>query len=477
MSTTSKASQRIAALLDDNSFVEIGGLVTARATDFNLKPNETPSDGCITGYGVINGNLVYVYSQDASVLNGTIGEMHAKKITNLYDLAMKTGAPVIGLIESAGLRLQEATDALAAFGEIYLKQTMASGVIPQITAVFGTCGGGLGLFPTMTDFTFMEEKNAKLFVNAPNALDGNVITKCDSSSAKFQAEGSGIVDVVADEATILEKVRELVSFLPANNEDDASFLEDCTDDLNRVNPEIAGCVGDTSVALSILADDNNFFEVKAGYAKNMVTGFLRLDGVTVGAVANRSEICDEEGKVAEKLDAVLTAEGCEKAAEFVNFCDAFGIPVLTLTNVKGYEATLASEKAIAKAAAKLTYAFANATVPKVNVVIGKALGTAYVVMNSKAIGADITMAWPDAQIGAMDGKLAAKIMYDGQGADVINEKAAEYEALTLNVTSAAKRGYVDQIVNAADTRKYVIGAFEMLFTKSEDRPAKKHGTV
>ena len=477
MSTTSKASQRIAALLDDNSFVEIGGLVTARATDFNLKPNETPSDGCITGYGVINGNLVYVYSQDASVLNGTIGEMHAKKITNLYDLAMKTGAPVIGLIESAGLRLQEATDALAAFGEIYLKQTMASGVIPQITAVFGTCGGGLGLFPTMTDFTFMEEKNAKLFVNAPNALDGNVITKCDSSSAKFQAEESGIVDVVADEATILEKVRELVSFLPANNEDDASFLEDCTDDLNRVNPEIAGCVGDTSVALSILADDNNFFEVKAGYAKNMVTGFLRLDGVTFGAVANRSEICDEEGKVAEKLDAVLTAEGCEKATEFVNFCDAFGIPVLTLTNVKGYEATLASEKAIAKAAAKLTYAFANATVPKVNVVIGKALGTAYVVMNSKAIGADITMAWPDAQIGAMDGKLAAKIMYDGQGADVINEKAAEYEALTLNVTSAAKRGYVDQIVNAADTRKYVIGAFEMLFTKSEDRPAKKHGTV
>lgn len=477
MSTTSKASQRIAALLDDNSFVEIGGLVTARATDFNLKPNETPSDGCITGYGVINGNLVYVYSQDASVLNGTIGEMHAKKITNLYDLAMKTGAPVIGLIESAGLRLQEATDALAAFGEIYLKQTMASGVIPQITAVFGTCGGGLGLFPTMTDFTFMEEKNANLFVNAPNALDGNVITKCDSSSAKFQAEESGIVDVVADEATILEKVRELVSFLPANNEDDASFLEDCTDDLNRVNPEIAGCVGDTSVALSILADDNNFFEVKSGYAKNMVTGFLRLDGVTVGAVANRSEICDEEGKVAEKLDAVLTAEGCEKAAEFVNFCDAFGIPVLTLTNVKGYEATLASEKTIAKAAAKLTYAFANATVPKVNVVIGKALGTAYVVMNSKAIGADITMAWPDAQIGAMDGKLAAKIMYDGQGADVINEKAAEYEALTLNVTSAAKRGYVDQIVNAADTRKYVIGAFEMLFTKSEDRPAKKHGTV
>ena len=475
MSTTSKASERITALLDDNSFVEIGGLVTARATDFNLKPTETPSDGVITGYGVIDGNLVYVYSQDASVLNGTVGEMHAKKITNLYDLAMKTGAPVIGLIDSAGLRLQEATDALAAFGDIYLKQTLASGVVPQITAIFGTCGGGLGLFPTLTDFTFMEEKNAKLFVNAPNALDGNEISRCDSSSAAFQAEESGIVDVVADEATILTQIRELVGFLPANNSEDA--IDECTDDLNRSNPEIAGCVGDTSIAASILADDNNFFEVKKDYAKNMVTGFIKLDGQTVGVVANRSEICDEEGKVAEKLDAVLTKKGCDKAADFVNFCDAFDIPVLTLTNVKGYEATLCSEKGIAKAAARLTYAFANATVPKVNVIIGQAYGTAYVAMNSKAIGADITMAWPDAKIGTMDSKLAAKIMYDGQGADVINEKAAEYEALQTSAMSAAKRGYVDHIIDAADTRKYVIGAFEMLYTKSEDRPAKKHGTV
>lgn len=476
MSTTSKASQRITALLDDNSFVEIGGLVTARATDFNMKPDETPSDGCITGYGVINGNLVYVYSQDASVMNGSVGEMHARKITNLYDLAMKTGAPVIGLIDSAGLRLQEATDALNAFGTIYMKQTLASGVIPQITAILGSCGGGLALFPTLTDFTFMEEKNAKLFVNAPNALDGNVITKCDSSSAAFQSEESGIVDVVGDEAAIFTRIRELIDFLPSNNAEGSDMVE-CTDDLNRVNAELAGCVGDTSIALSILADNNDFYEVKTGYAKDMVVGFLKLDGVTVGAVANRSEICDEEGKVAEKLDAVLSVKGCEKAADFVSFCDAFDIPLLTLTNVKGYEATLCSEKSIAKAAAKLTYAFANATVPKVNVVIGKALGTAAIVMNSKAVGADITMAWPDAEIGTMDGKLAAKIMYDGQGADVINEKAAEYDAQKLSVGSAARRGYVDQIVEAADTRKYVIGAFEMLFTKSEDRPAKKHGTV
>lgn len=475
MSITSKASQRIASLLDDNSFVEIGGLVTARATDFNMKPTETPSDGCITGYGVIDGNLVYVYSQDASVMNGAIGEMHAKKIANLYDMAMKMGAPVIGLIDSAGLRLQEATDALAAFGTIYYKQAMASGVIPQITAILGSCGGGLGLFPTMTDFTFMEEKNAKLFVNAPNALDGNEISKCNTSSAAFQSEESGIVDVVADEATILAKIRELIGFLPANNSEDA--LTECTDDLNRVNPEIADCVGDTSIAASILADNNLFFEVKANYAKNMVTGFIRLDGQTVGVVANRSEVCDEDGNVALKLGAVLTQKGCEKAADFVNFCDSFNIPVLTLTNVTGYEATMCSEKGIAKAAAKLTYAFANATVPKVNVIIGKAYGTAYVAMNSKAIGSDITIAWQDTEIGTMDSKLAAKIMYEGQGADIINEKAAEYQALQLSAASAAKRGYVDQIIDAADTRKYVIGAFEMLFTKSEDRPAKKHGTV
>ncbi|MBO5283435.1 MAG: carboxyl transferase [Lachnospiraceae bacterium] len=475
MSTTSKASQRIEALLDANSFVEIGALVTARATDFNLKQNETPSDGVITGYGVIDGNLVYVYSQDASVLNGTVGEMHAKKIVRLYDLAMKTGAPVIGLIDSAGLRLQEATDALNAFGEIYLKQTLASGVIPQITAIFGTCGGGLGLFPTMTDFTFMEEKSAKLFVNAPNALDGNVITKCDSSSAEFQAKESGIVDVTGDEDAVLAGIRKLVSFLPSNNQEAA--VDECSDDLNRATAELAGCVGDTSVFLAILADSNDFLEVKSGYAKEMVTGFIKLNGATIGCVANRSEVYDEEGKTAEKMDAVLTPQGCEKAADFINFCDSFNIPVLSLTNVKGYEATMGSEKTIARAAAKLTYAFANATVPKVNLILDKAYGTAYVAMNSKAIGADLTLAWPDAQIGTMDAKLAAKIMYDGQGAEVIDAKAAEYAALQTSASSAAKRGYVDQIVEAADTRKYVIGAFEMLCTKSEDRPAKKHGTV
>ncbi len=475
MSTTSQASQRINALLDENSFVEIGGLVTARATDFNLKQTETPSDGVVTGYGVIDGNLVYVYSQDASVLNGSVGEMHAKKIVNIYELAMKMGAPVIGLIDSAGLRLQEATDALNGFGEIYRSQALASGVIPQITAVFGSCGGGLALIPAMTDFAFMEEKNAKLFVNSPNALSGNEISRCDTSAAAFQSEETGLVDMVADEATILGQIRQLVSILPANNSDLA--WTDCTDELNRACAQIANCVGDTAIALSQIADDGLFVEVKQDYAKDMVAGFIRLNGATVGAVANRTEVCDENGEVVEKFDAAISPKGAEKAAEFVNFCDAFDLPVLTLTNVTGFAATTCSEKRMAKAAGRLTYAFANATVPKVNVIIGKAYGSAYVAMNSKAVGADITIAWPDAQIGMMDAKLAAKIICDGQGADAIEACAKEYEALQNNVTSAAKRGYVDQIVEPADTRKYVIGAFEMLSSKTEGRPEKKHGTV
>ena len=476
MSTTTQASQRIAALLDENSFVEIGALVTARNTDFNLKQTETPSDGVVTGYGVIDGNLVYVYSQDASVLGGSIGEMHAKKITNLYDLAMKMGAPVIGLIDSAGLRLQEATDALNGFGEIYFKQAMASGVIPQITAIFGACGGGLAVVPGMSDFTFMEASKAKLFVNSPNAIDGNEISKCDSSSAAFQSEETGIVDAIGDEATILGQIRELVSMIPANCEMDDSFV-DCEDDLNRVCADLANCVGDTSIAISQIADDNVFFETKAGYAKDMVTGFIKLNGATVGVVANRTEVYDADGNVTDKFDAVLSAKGCEKAADFVNFCDAFEIPVLTLTNVTGFKATKCCEKKMAKAVAKLTYAFANATVPKVNVIIGKAYGSAYVAMNSKAIGADMTFAWNTASIGMMDAKLAAKIICEGQGADAIDACAKDYAALQNDVMSAAKRGYVDTIIDAVDTRKYVIGAFEMLYTKCEERPAKKHGTV
>lgn len=472
--SSSIASERIAALLDENSFVEIGALVTARATDFGMKPSDTPSDGVVTGYGVIDSNLVYVYSQDASVLGGTVGEMHAKKIANLYDLAMKVGAPVIGLIDCAGLRLQEATDALNAFGQVYKKQIDASGVIPQITAIFGSCGGGLALIPTLTDFTFMEESKAKLFVNAPNTLTGNSADQCNTASPAFQSGEAGIVDGIGSETEVLSKIRELVSMLPANHED--YMFIDCTDDLNRACPDLLNCAGDTAIALSQIADDNAFFEVKENYAKDMVTGFIRLNGSTIGCVANRTGVYGEDGKSV-KLDGVLTVNGCEKAAQFVKFCDAFSIPVLTLTNVKGFEATVAAEKNMAKAAAQMTAAFAQATVPKVNVIVGKAYGSAYVAMNSKAVGADITIAWPGAEIGMMDAKLAARIICDGKSAEEIEQCAAQYAELQSSVQSAARRGYVDQIIEAADTRKYVIGAFEMLYGKSEDRPDKKHGAI
>lgn len=478
MSSTAQtlAGKRIASLLDENSFVEIGGYVTARNTDFNLSEKETPADGVITGYGVIDGSLVYVYSQDVSVLNGSIGEMHAKKITNLYDLAMKTGAPIIGLLDCAGLRLQEATDALNAFGEIYTKQVMASGVIPQITGIFGTCGGGLAVVPALTDFTFMEANKGRLFVNAPNALEGNEISKCDTSSAAYQSEHAGLVDVMGSEEDILAQMRELISMLPSNFEDNSSYIE-CTDDLNRICPNLENCAGDTSIALSQIADNQEFFEVKAEYAKDMVTGFIRLNGATVGCVANRSELYNEEGEKTETFEKVLSARGCKKAAEFVKFCDAFDIPVLTLTNVKGYKATKCSEANMARSAAELTNAYISATVPKVNVVVGEAFGSAYLTMNSKSTGADMVFAWPNAQIGMMDAKLAAKIMYADADAATINEKAAEYAMLQSSALSAAKRGYVDIIIQAEDTRKYVIGAFEMLFTKRENRPSKKHGTV
>lgn len=476
MATENAASQRIASLLDAGSFVEIGGGVTARATDFNMQKTETPGDGVITGYGVIDGNLVYVYSQDASVLGGSIGEMHAKKIAALYDMAMKMGAPVIGLVDCAGIRLQEATDALDGFGKLYLKQSMASGVIPQITAIFGNCGGGLAVIPALTDFTFMETEHAKLFVNSPNAIPGNTVQKCNTASAEFQSSEAGLVDETGTEEEILAKIRALICMLPCNNEEDVSY-EECTDDLNRLCEGIENAAEDTAVALSSISDNGVFFEVKKDYAKDMVTGFIRLNGMTVGAVANRSKVYNEDAEVTAEFDGSLTAAGAGKAADFVRFCDAFNIPVLTLTNVTGFDASTCGEKALAAQTAKLIYAFTDATVPKVNVIIGKAYGSAYVAMNSKSIGADMVYAWPNAEIGMMDADLAAKIMYADSDMQTQREKAAEYRALQSSPASAAGHGYVDALISPADTRKYIIGAFEMLFTKREDRPAKKHGTV
>lgn len=471
MSSTAQLSarDRIVTLLDDNSFVEVGALVTKRSTDFNLMQKEAPSDGVITGYGVISDSLVYVYSQDAKVLNGTIGEMHAKKIVHLYNMALKVGAPVIALIDCAGLRLEEATDALEGFGEVFAKQAEASGVIPQITAVFGTCGGGSAISASLSDFVFMEENNAKLFVNAPNTIDHNYTGKCDTAAASFMAQ-SGVADFVGkDEETVLNDIRNLIALLPSNNEDDAIGVEE-EDDLNREVPAFASEIADVTLALKDISDQGCFMEVKAEYAKEMVTALIRLNGMTVGAIANRTAIVDEKGKTCETFVPVLTTAGCYKAESFVKFCNSFHIPVLTLTNVTGFGTSLEDAKSVGIAAAKLTYAFSNAVVPKINLITGKAYGSAYVVMNSKAIGADLVFALEQAEIGTMDADLAAQIMYPDADLETRKEKATTYQELAQSATSAAKRGYVDAILSPESVRKQLIYGFEMMYSKRVTRP-------
>lgn len=474
-SNTMSAKDRIASLVDENSFVELGAGITKRSTDFNMQEKSVPADGVITGYGLIQNNPVYVYSQDASALNGTIGEMHAKKIAHIYELAMKTGVPVIGLIDCAGMRLQESTDALAGFGQIYKMKAKASGVIPQISAIFGNCGGGVAVMAAMSDFTFMEQNNGKLFVNSPNTLEGNYTDKLDTASADFQKTAS-VVDVICDgEAEVFENVRNLVSILPENN-NEIGGMEECLDDLNRLVPDFAAEVKDPAAALEDLGDNNFFLELKKDFAKEMVTGFISLDGMTVGCVANRTAVYGEDGSEQESFEARLTSDGCDKAASFIKTCDAFNIPVLTLTNVEGFATTVEEEKTIASKAAALTAAFAEADVPKVNLITGNAYGSAYITMNSKHIGADMVFALPDAKIGMMDAQVAAKIMYaDDKDADLA-AKAAEF-ASQSGTEAAAARGYIDSIISPEAARKQLIFAFELLFTKSEYPIGKKHGTI
>ncbi len=462
------AAERISSLLDPASFVETGAYITARSTDFNLSADSTPGDGVLTGYGLIDGRLVYVYSQDAAVLGGAVGEMHAKKIAGLYNLAMKTGAPVIGLLDSAGLRLQEATDSLSAFGRIFQKMTMASGVIPQITAVFGTCGGGAAILSALSDFTFLEEKNASLFVNSPNALDGNYAEKLDTSKADFLNQNTPLADrTAAGDEAVLSDIRTLISMLPANNGEEA--VDVCEDEINRTIPDIETRKDDARALASDIADDNQYYEIKKEFGVDVTTGFIRMNGATVGFLGNQEN--------------TLSVEGLAKAESLVKFCDAFSIPVVTLTNVKGFAATVEEEKGIAAAAGRFAGVMAETSSPKVNVIVGDAFGSAYTIWNSKSVGADIVYAWKGARVGMMDPEMAVKIMYQdeiaaaGDTLAVIAEKKKEYEALQASAESAARRGYVDDLIEPDATRKRVIAALEMLSTKREERPWKKHMSI
>lgn len=456
MSSLSAARQRIQSLLDENSFVEIGAGVRGRATEFNPEAVGTPSDGVVTGYGVIDDKLVCVYSQDVSVLHGTVGEMHARKITEIYDFAIRMGAPVIGFIDSAGVRLQDGVDALNGFALIYGRQAKASGVIPQITAVFGTCGGGLALAASMSDFTLMEE-NAHLFVSSPNTLEGNLEEKNNTASAKSRA-AAGVADFVGSEEEVIAKVRELIGLLPANNDDEA--YAECTDEINRDCPGIASSQSDPELIIREAADDGKFFEIKEAFATDLMVGFARFGGTTTGVIGNREK--------------KLSAGGCTKAAGFVAFCDSFGIPIVTLTNISGYATTIREENFMGEAAARLAMAFASATVPKINVITEKAFGSAYAVMNPKGSGADLTIAFPNARIGLMDANLAVHIIAPAAEGEELEQMKQFYKDMQSSLESAAARGLVDQVVEPAELRRYLVGALEVLYTKREVLPARKH---
>ena len=467
------AEERIGYLLDDRSFVELYGSVSARNTDFNLGAKKVKGDGVITGYGVLDGRMVYVYSQDAAALGGSVGEMHAKKIASLYDMAMKTGAPVIGMLDCAGLRLQEAYDALDAFGKIFKKQAKASGMIPQIAAIFGMCGGGASVMAGLSDFVFMEKDHASLFVNSPNTLAGNCEDKNNTGGSAYQAEKAGNVDFVCDsEESLLDQVRMLMSFLPSDFDSEDAAVE-CRDDLNRIIPELADSEYDAHYLLSSIADDRGFLETRSMYGEEIVTGFIRLNGETVGAVACQP---GEDG-------ALLGNKGLDKAARFIRFCDAFSIPLLTVTNTEGFRANAHEEPRLAGALSRLVSALVSADVAKVNLITGKAYGTAAVAMNSSSIGADFVLAWPDACVGMMDAAQAVRIIYGEEisGADdkmaLIREKTAEYQDLQTSVEAAASRGYVDDIIEPDATRKRLIAAYEMLYGKREYPVVKKHSAI
>ena len=447
--TQNAALKRIHSLLDEGSFVEIGAYVTGRSAA-NDPTEDKNGDGVITGYGTIDSCLVYVYAQDAAYMGGSVGEMHAKKISKIYDMAMNMGAPVVALVDCAGVRLTEGNDSLYSFGQMFAHQAKASGVIPQITAVFGTCGGGMSVSASMSDFVFMESSNGKLFLNSPNAVEGNYEEKCDTASAKYQSEVTGLCDFAGTEDEIFAGIRELLSVLPENNERYNASYSDCDDDLNRAVDGIEA-VKDKADMVRAIADNGIFVEVKKTHAVSMTTGFIRLNGQTIGVVANNDRLIDHFG--------------AKKAIKFVNFCDAFNIPVLTLTDVDGFAHDENNEINLARALGKLTYTYAKSNVPKVTVITGHAYGTAGVVMNTKAVGSDIVYAWTNAEMGFMDKELLKKISDDTADGNV---NAALYNA---------RRGYVDDIIVPNETRQRVIAAFEMLYTKTDAEIFRKHGTI
>ncbi|HUR79339.1 MAG TPA: acyl-CoA carboxylase subunit beta [Thermoanaerobaculia bacterium] len=470
------ARERVQLLFDPGSFQELDQLVTHRSTDFGLDKQRVPGDGVVTGYGTVQGRLVYAFAQDFTVFGGSLSETHAAKIVKIMDLAVKNGAPIVGLNDSGGARIQEGVVSLGGYADIFLRNTLASGVVPQISAIMGPCAGGAVYSPAITDFILMVKKTSYMFVTGPDVIKTvthEEVTKEKLGGAETHNQVSGVAHFAAEsDEDALAMIRELLSYVPSNNLEEAPRVA-TSDDVNRVDeslnefiPESPNQPYDMRELIKTVADEGHFFEVHQHYARNIVVGFIRLNGYSIGIVANQPAF----------LAGVLDIDASRKGARFVRFCDAFNIPLLVLEDVPGFLPGVGQEYGgIIIHGAKLLYALAEATVPKVTVITRKAYGGAYCVMNSKHIRADMNYAYPMAEIAVMGAEGAVNILY--RGAEDRGAKVAEYKEKFANPYIAAERGYIDEIIEPRFTRRKLITSFAMLRNKRDRNPPKKHGNI
>lgn len=477
------ARERITLLMDEGSFEEIGALVTHRTIDFGMDGQQYYGDGVITGYGTVNGRLVYAFAQDFTVFGGALSETHAEKICKIMDMAMKTGAPVIGLNDSGGARIQEGVRSLGGYADIFYRNVQASGVIPQISAIMGPCAGGAVYSPAITDFTIMVENSSYMFVTGPNVVKtvtNEEVSAEELGGAQTHASKSGVTHLTAmNDVDCIAQVKKLLSYIPQNCEDvlpklPYTLAEEMREVLENVVPENANHPYDMRKVIEGICDEDSFFEIHPEYATNIVVGFARLAGRSIGIVANQPM----------SLAGVLDIDSSKKGARFTRFCDCFNIPLLVLVDVPGFLPGTDQEwQGIITNGAKLLYALSEATVPRCTVITRKAYGGAYDVMNSKHIGADMNFAWPSAEIAVMGAKGASEIIFKNEiaaaadPAQKLLEKEAEYAALFANPYTAAERGFVDEVIEPKETRRKLIKAFAMLENKVAKRPRKKHGNI
>ena len=474
------ARERVELLLDEGSFEEFDMFVAHRCTDFGMENQRPAGDGVVTGWGTINGRMVYVFSQDFTVLGGSVSATHAQKICKIMDMAVENGAPVIGLNDSGGARIQEGVDSLAGYGEVFKRNIQASGVVPQISVIMGPCAGGAVYSPAMTDFIFMVKDSSYMFVTGPDVVKtvtNEVVTAEELGGASTHTKKSSVADgAFENEVEALSEVRRLVDFLPLNNRDKAPvrpFFDEpgrVEASLDTLVPDNPNTPYDMKELITKLADEGDFYEIQEEFAKNIITGFVRLEGQTVGVVANQPMV----------LAGCLDIDSARKAARFVRFCDAFEIPILTLIDVPGFLPGKSQEyDGIIKHGAKLLFAYGEATVPKVTVITRKAYGGAYVVMSSKHLRGDFNYAWPTAEIAVMGAKGATEIIHraDLGDADKIAQHTVDYEDRFANPFVAAERGFVDEVIQPRSTRKRVARAFASLRNKKAQNPWKKHDNI